>query len=229
MNHRFLVGELPAVGERLRLEDEEARHARVLRLRDGEPVEIFDGRGSSAAAIVRSQSRDAIELEVTGAVDAREPRLHVTLALALVQPEKFEFAIQKGTELGASRFVPLLTRFTEVRAERIGGKLDRWRRIAAEAAKQCGRSRIPEVSDPLTLEVVLGSGPCLLFDPSGGPLREPAAAKVTLLIGPEGGWDLSELELARSRGADLVLLGERRLRAETAAIVAVAAVIQPWR
>lgn len=230
MNHRFLVEEVPAPGERLRLTGDEARHARVLRLRSGEAVEIFDGHGAAASAKVVEISRDSVEVEIVAPGDPREPSSLITLALGLIQPDRFELAIQKGTELGVSRFLPVISRYTEIQPERALGKLERWRRIAAESTKQCGRARIPEISEPAELDAVVSRATdCIVFDPSGVPLAQHARRSAILLVGPEGGWDAAELDLVRRSGAEVATLGARRLRAETAAIVAVAAVIQPWR
>lgn len=230
MNHRFLVDHIPAAGAMLTLPEAEARHARVVRVRDGEAVELLDGRGTVSEARVASITGGNVTIEVGPPIDAREPSIRVTLGLALIQPERFEMAIQKATELGASRFSPLITEEIEVRPERILGKLDRWQRIAAEAAKQCGRGLIPQVENPQTLQEFLAraSGPLLIFEAEGAPL-EPLAeeGEVSLLIGPEGGWSASEIEMARSAGARVATLGQRRLRAETAAIVSVAALIHP--
>lgn len=229
MHHRFLVSVVPPTGELATLDADESRHARVLRLGDRETVEIFDGRGNAATAVMRGGRTEGVQLEVTGPAESREPAIHVTLALGSIQPDRFELAIQKGTELGVSAFIPLMTRFAETRVERIVGKLDRWRRIAAEAAKQCGRSRIPAIAEPADMKAVFaGADRRILFDPSGETLQQAAVDRVTLLVGPEGGWHESELDLARRNGADVASLGERRLRAETAAIVAVAGIVRPW-
>lgn len=222
MNHRFLITPLPDPGHELTLSGEEAKHARVVRLREGEEVEIFDGEGRARLAEVVSLG-SAPMLRVTGDAPAREMASQVTIALALIQPERFELSIQKGTELGVSAFQPMLTDLTEVRAERVAGKLERWQKIAAEAAKQCGRSRVPKIEPVLGFDEVLrGSGPRVMLDASGRQLDDERLSGGVALIGPEGGWSDRELAAAREAGVEIVALGARRLRAETAAIVAAA-------
>lgn len=230
MDHRFLVSAIPDLGTSLDLDEVESKHARVVRLREGERIELFDGAGNAAAARVLRTGMPVV-VEIESSIDTREPSRRITLALALIQPEKFELAVQKATELGVWRIQPLVSELTEVRPERILGKLDRWQRIATEAAKQCGRARIPEVLEPRELATLLREGPGVIgFDADGEEL-DPAgvADDATLLIGPEGGWSESERNAMRESGTRVCSLGLRRLRAETAAMIAVALAAESWR
>jgi 16S rRNA (uracil1498-N3)-methyltransferase len=198
----------------------------VLRIREGEEVELFDGRGAAASAVVRTIAKDRVVVEITGAAPSREPAHAIELALALIQPDRFELALQKATELGAASITPLLTARGEVRPDRVAGKRDRWERIILEAVKQSGRSRIPRLDQPAPLDAVLArGGQKIFFDADTSPADravEPGATM--LLIGPEGGWSEAEVESARRAACIIRRIGTRRLRAETAAIVAVALV-----
>jgi 16S rRNA (uracil1498-N3)-methyltransferase len=219
MKHRFFVPDVWEIGATIALDGEERRHARVLRVREGEEIELFDGRGSSYLA--RYESPESIRI-LERAAD-REPRTTIHLAMALIQPEKFELVLQKATELGAHSFIPLITDRMEVPIERIRGKEERWKKIVLEAVKQSGRSRIPSIETPTRFDdAVARDGLKIVFDAEAEPSATPQPSHpATLFIGPEGGWSERELEIAGERGAHFHRLGPRRLRAETAALVAV--------
>jgi 16S rRNA (uracil1498-N3)-methyltransferase len=221
MKNRFHVPDALKSGTTIALDAEERHHARVLRVREGEEVEVFDALGKNYLA--RFESAESIV--ILRETENREPRTANHLAISIIQLEKFEFVLQKGTELGVRSFIPLITDRIEVRLERIRGKEDRWRKIVLEAVKQSGRSQIPAIEPPTKFDdAIARKGSKIIFDadqPSAtGQLGNPA----TLFIGPEGGFSERELELARKSGAAFERLGPRRLRAETAAIVAVAIV-----
>lgn len=212
----------------VRLTGGEFHHAaRVARLRAGEEVELFDGRGRIALARVDAVERDYLDATVLGSVnEVRELPVQITVALALIQPERFELVLQKATELGASRFVPLVTDRIELRLERVLGKTSRWEKIIAEAAKQSGRATVPRLEETAKLAAVLGAT-SIFYDADSaerGEALEEAAGELTLVIGPEGGWSDAEIEAARNAGCSFRRLGSRRLRAETAAIAAMAEV-----
>lgn len=223
----------------LTLSAEEARHARdVLRLQAGEEVFVFDGAGREFHCVVDSISRHSTTLTVVQEVEPARPEspLDLTLAIALLKGEKFDLVIQKTTELGVKRIVPLDTERADVRlrdGHSSENRLARWRRIALEAAKQTGRAYVPEISEPLACTELLSSS----IDPSKTRLmfseREGASLSeagpgfgthpggIIALVGPEGGWSDGEIETARSGGWGIVTLGGRILRAETAGIVVV--------
>lgn len=217
MRHRFFVGQPLSPQMQVALEGDERHHARVLRIREGEEVELFDGKGGNW--IARFESADAIQ--VIGEGENRERTGAVRLAMSIIQLDKFELVLQKATELGVAAFIPLITDRMEVAPERFRGKEERWRKIVFEAVKQSGRSLIPPIEPPAKFdEVIARPGPNLMFDADAQPItgnRQPA----TLFIGPEGGFTERELALARRAGAFFQRLGARRLRAETAAIAAV--------
>jgi 16S rRNA (uracil1498-N3)-methyltransferase len=207
---------------------DEARHLReVLRLKPGDEVSVFDGEGKEFRARVAQARRDFAELELDDEIEPARPEspLRITLAVALLKGEKFDLVVQKATELGVSRFVPLITRYADIklRDESDASKrVARWQRIALEATKQSGRALVPEVSAPASLGSVLNN-PCLLFSEKGGQgLTRIESDEVTAVIGSEGGWSEEELDEARAAGAQIVTLGGRLLRAETAAITATA-------
>lgn len=207
---------------------DEARHLReVLRLKPGDEVSVFDGVGKEFRARVAQARRDSAELDLDEELEPARPEspLKITLAVALLKGEKFDLVVQKATELGVYKIVPLMTRFADIklRDESDASKrLARWQRIALEAAKQSGRALVPEVSLPVLFEAVLKNS-CLLFSEKGGQgLTRIATDSVTAIVGSEGGWSEEELDIARAAGAQIVTLGGRILRAETAAITATA-------
>ena len=222
------------------LSADEARHARgVLRLQPGDEVYVFDGAGREFRCAVREFHRDGAVLKVLEEVEPARPEspLNLTLGIALLKGEKFDLVLQKATELGASRIVPVATLRADVRirdGDEAKRKVTRWQRIVLEAAKQCGRAQLMEIEEPVVFRALIDS-PAeagrlrLMFAERNGTslaevARNPpsASAKVFALIGPEGGWADEEIELARRAGWQIVTLGGRTLRAETAAIAIVA-------
>ena len=218
---------------------DEARHARnVLRLQPGDEVYVFDGAGKEFRCAVREFDRDGAALDVLVEVQPARPEsaLILTLAIALLKGEKFDLVVQKATELGASCIVPVATARADVRIRNGDDgkrKVTRWQRIALEAAKQCGRARLMEIEEPVGFKALIDRVapdcelPLMFAERSGNSLAEvvqnsPAGSgKVFALVGPEGGWADEEIELAREGGWQIVTLGGRTLRAETAAIVAI--------
>ena len=210
---------------------DEARHLReVLRLKPGDEVSVFDGAGKEFRARVAQARRESAELDVDEEIEPARPEspLQITLAVALLKGEKFDLVVQKATELGVTKIVPLITRYADIklRDESDASKrVARWQRIALEAAKQSGRAVVPEVTLPKSFASVF-KNPCLLFSEKGGHgLTQIDTDSVTAIVGSEGGWSDEELEQARTAGAQIITLGGRILRAETAAIT-VAALLQ---
>ncbi len=218
------------VGEHLRPSPEEAHHlVRARRLGPGEEVWALSGDGEAARCRITATTPEC-ELEVLEChPEWREPRRRVTLYPALVRPVRLDQMVEQGTALGMHALRPLLTE----RVERTGVRIDRWRRIAREAVKQCGRARLPELDGPLTLDELLAAPPevLLLLEASAhlglrelaaDPVRLDAQAHIGVVIGPEGGLSPSERERIVAAGAIEVGLGPRRLRSETAALSALA-------
>ncbi|HET8734728.1 MAG TPA: RsmE family RNA methyltransferase, partial [Anaeromyxobacteraceae bacterium] len=198
----------------------------VLRLEPGAAVEVFDGAGSAWDATLEGGA-----LRLGERRPAPPPGATVWLAFALARGEKGDWIVQKGTELGAARLVPWEAERSVVRldADRAADRARRWGRIAAEAARQCGRSDVPEVAVPGTLADALrapdgfvrvafhaGAG-----EPLAGVVR-PGAAGYLAVVGPEGGLTDREVEACRAAGCAFATLGPRVLRAETAAVTAAA-------
>jgi len=220
MRHRFFVPHVLASGATVALEGDELHHARVVRLRDGEEIEVFDGRGGAWTAVARELP--SVELVQPVAVD-REPRVALHLAMAIINLEKFELVLQKATELGVRSIIPLVTARIEVRAERYRGKGERWQKIVFEAVKQSGRALVPVIEEPASFDdVVRRGGTKILFDADAPPSELRPFDAATLFVGAEGGWSEDELRIANEHGCAFARLGPRRLRAETAGIVAVA-------
>lgn len=224
MRHRIFV---PTIEPTVRVAGDEFHHAiRVVRARAGEAVELFDIAGKSARGVIELIAGDHAIVRVDEELPPRESPLVIHLAMAIIQLEKFELVLQKATELGVRSIIPVITDRLELRKERFAGKAERWQRILLEAVKQSGRSVVPLLEEPQPFESVLKKdGPKLFFDADAEPSpRAGSLSEVTLFIGPEGGWSEAELALARQHECAFERLGPRRLRAETAAIVACALV-----
>jgi 16S rRNA (uracil1498-N3)-methyltransferase len=220
MKHRFYIDADLASGASVVLSREEQHHAHVVRVREGEEVEVFNGRGASFIAKYTAEG-----LQVGVPAPDREARVALHLAMAIINLDKFDLVLQKATELGVRSIIPLVTDRVEIRAERYRGKAERWRKIVFEAVKQSGRSVIPIVEEPQPVdEVIKREGTKIIFDADATPATQQPSNAATLFIGPEGGWTERELQLAREQGCAFERLGIRRLRAETAAIVAIALV-----
>ena len=209
------------------LTEDEARHLReVLRLKAGDEVQVFDGTGREFQAVVSQARREFAELELRDEIEPPKPEspLQLTLAVALLKGEKFDLVVQKGTELGVNKFIPLVTRYADIRLRDesdAAKRVTRWQRIALEAAKQCGRSVVPEVTKPAQFAAAIDENDqCLMFSERGGEAlnTDIKGDNLTAIIGSEGGWSDEELGQARAAGVPIVTLGGRILRAETAAI-----------
>jgi 16S rRNA (uracil1498-N3)-methyltransferase len=239
---RFYVPSDTVSGREVCLEGPLARRlARVLRLRPGDEVALFDGSGQEYVVRLLEVIPSRACGEVMEVRPGRpEPAVEVRLYQSPVKGERFEWVLEKGTELGVRSFVPLVSGRAVVQPRSGGGaRAERWRRIVTEAAEQCGRALVPEVLAPQSLEAALGSAPGLRIMPYEGEgalglrsllrrrLRVGAGkwAAVSLFIGPEGGFEAEEVRRAREAGVEVVSLGRRILRSETAGIVAAAAVL----
>lgn len=219
MRHRIYV---ESIEPKTTVEGDEFHHSvRVVRLRQGEEVELFDRSGTAVRGVVETLARDHAVIVAGETLQSRESPLDLHLAMAIIQLEKFELVLQKATELGARSFIPLVTDRVELRPERYSGKIERWEKIVFEAVKQSGRTRIPTIAQPATFaDLTARAGVKVLFEADATERELPRLTDATLLIGPEGGWSDEELHLARERECFFQRLGPRRLRAETAAIAA---------
>jgi 16S rRNA (uracil1498-N3)-methyltransferase len=221
-------------GARITLTGSAAGHvSRVLRLRVGENLTLFNGSGGEYSATIEQSQGSSVTVAVGEARPLeRESPLHLTLAQGISRGERMDLVVQKATELGATAIVPLLTERSVVRltAQQADRKMNHWRAIAIAACEQSGRNRLPAVSSPRALSDFLrggdgspSEGMRLLLSPAGAAglddLERPAAG-ITVLIGPEGGLTDEEQQAALRAGFVAVRLGPRVLRTETAAIAA---------
>ena len=211
------------------LNEDETRHLRdVLRLREKAEVRVFDGAGKEFSCVIESISKQEAALRIRSEIApyAPESDLNLTLAVALLKGEKFDLVVQKATELGVTHLVPLSTKRADVKikderdAEK---KLERWRKIALEAAKQSGRAKLMTVENPAKFENFIESevdATKILFAERGGANFSEIAAnrKIIAVVGAEGGWEPTEIETAQAHGFQIITFGGRILRAETAAI-----------
>lgn len=231
--YRFFVAPECIDGADVAVHDPDLIHqiGTVLRLTPGDQVTLLDNAGGSYLVVLERVERRMI----TGQVVTRSPaggetRVALTLAIGVLRPERFAWALQKGTELGVHTFVPLLCE----RSLNEGGRTDRWNRILREAAEQSRRGRCPAILTPIPFAQFcadLTTPGLLLWEGSGATnLRRALQSHapidhLTLISGSEGGLTLEELQIARRHGIMPVTLGPRTLRAETAPIVAAAATL----
>ena len=214
----------------------ERRHylLHVLRLEEGDALEVFDGKGRAFEARVAHVTPDVVRLTL-GTARVAPPRREVSILQGLPKGDKLELVLQKGTELGATAFHPVATARSVVKLEpkRAEERTSRWTKIVEEAARQCRRNDVPRVATPAPLVDAarsLPAGTVLLVldeEESAVPLGEAfraagAGTAVALVIGPEGGLAREEVDVLKALGARPVTLGKRILRTETAALAALA-------
>jgi len=227
----------------LTLQAEEARHLRdVLRLRTGDRVHVFDGAGKEFDCSIDESRKETARLKVLAEVAPARPEspLHLTLAVALLKSDKFDLVVQKATELGVARVVPVATKLADFRLRDnsdANKRVTRWQRIALEASKQSGRAVVPAVTHPISFADLLMATDdtkqrkLMFSEREGQSLLEMKDTlthiqqQILALVGSEGGWTDEEISLARDNNWSVVTLGGRTLRAETAAI-AVAVLLQ---
>ena len=233
-SNRFFVPESGFEDREVRLSAEQAHQVcHVLRLQVGEAIVALDNAGYEYDVTLTAVTKREATGEITDKRQSSgEPRVRITLFQSLLAREKFEWVLQKGTEVGVARFVPVQTERSIARAKQIDAKkLTRWRRILTEAAEQSHRGRIPEIEGALTWSAALAQlgtfDRTLIASTSGGTrsLREALRpddhlpSSIAILIGPEGGFSDDEVRLACEHGAVPVGLGPRILRTETAAMI----------
>ncbi len=226
MEKRFYCQNLPEQGIVL-LDGPEAHHlAKVMRLPPGETIELFDGAGLVVTAEILTIGKRDVSLSVRHAVRTPPPVSRLVIATAVPKGDRFDWLVEKATELGVAALIPLRTARSVVDPR--DSKLDRLRQVMIEACKQSRRTWGMELAPVTDFEVLLRQPrPLIVADPSGGPVCDvwqtmTAASTITVAIGPEGGWADEELAQARTAGATIMALGDTILRIETAA-VAVAA------
>lgn len=225
---------------KLELAADKARYlGRVLRLRVGDNLSVFDGQGSEFSATITAIGKATATLRVDDKVAVTtESPLRVHLVQGISRGERMDFVVQKATELGVKRLTPVLTDFGVVKldAMRSEKRREHWQKVATSACEQSGRVRLPLIDTPITLKNWFGNKPkqvdseIILRPGASTPLAEidSPATKVCVLIGPEGGFSDTEFDDAEIAGFRPVSLGPRVLRTETAAIAAIAVLQSLW-
>ncbi|MCB1598878.1 MAG: 16S rRNA (uracil(1498)-N(3))-methyltransferase [Xanthomonadales bacterium] len=240
----YIDAELTADQELALSEDLSNHITRVLRLRVGDRLQLFDGRGREFAAELIAAERKRAQVRVgTELAALADSPLQLTLAQGLCRGEKMDLVLQKATELGVQRVQPLQTERTEVKldAEREARRMAHWRQVLISACEQSGRARVPELAAPMALPSWLAElladataadagSVRLMLDPEGDVvLRDlPQATRALLAVGPEGGFSEHEGDMLQRAGFTRLRLGPRVLRTETAGLAAIAALQSHW-
>lgn len=240
---RFYVPDARPGDEPVTLASDEAHHlTHVLRLGPGADVSVFDGAGREWAGRVASVGKRAATIALGDPVTpAAEPPVRVTLGIALVKSDQMDAVIRDATALGVTAIAPLTTAHVAVPARAWKGEAarDRWLRVAVAAAKQSRRAVVPEIATVASFEAAIAAaGETAVFmcvEPARAVAawgwtrgQSPPPASALVFVGPEGGWSEGEVALAASRGAQMIALGPRTLRAELAPVVALSALWTRW-
>ena len=232
---RFFVA--PFTGDTAIVTGQDAHHiARVLRMRVGEDLLLCDGGGTDYGCRITSLTDGEVQAQVLYRTPTEsEPTVQVTLYQGLPKSEKMDLIVQKCVEIGVTRIVPvgMARSIVKLNAAEGAKKQARWQKIAASAAEQSGRGIVPEVAAPISFKQLLaaveGEHTVTFYEGGGRPLAElvdTATESVSLVIGPEGGFEAAEIERLRAAGAHVATLGKRILRCETAPLVALSVVMQ---
>jgi 16S rRNA (uracil1498-N3)-methyltransferase len=235
---RYFINPRQWNGDTIQIEGEDVHHMiRVMRMRPGDRVICCDGQGSDLLAELTDAAGDRVRLQVLEQRPSQgEPGVAVTVAQALLKGDKWEWVLQKGTELGAVSFLPFLSERSVVKLDgnKADKKRERWQKIVKEAAEQSHRGSIPAVQSPVDwngiLEKIRANRPVLFAYEGGGvPLQQALGEgpfqHMMLVVGPEGGFTPREAEQAQAAGARAVTLGSRILRAETAPLALLSSIL----
>jgi 16S rRNA (uracil1498-N3)-methyltransferase len=240
---RFFIDGAKIAGDRVKINGDLVTQIRcVLRLKNGDWVQLLDGRGTEYDAQIVSCSNGSIQARIVGKRECKtEPKLKLTVAISLPKADKVETVVQKCTELGMSKLIVFMSERSVPRPDeaRIANRMDRWRRIAVEAAEQSGRALVPQIEGILDFGELISKIPqyglpLLAWEGSDSlPLREiiknyPTVDSSIVIIGPEGGFTECEAGLAKEAGAIPISLGKRILRCETAAVAVTAVLMNEY-
>ena len=244
---RFFAPGAAEAGNITDLPEDEAEHlSRVLRLKPGAAVRVFNGRGAEFDATVERVGKNHVSITVgPPRATVPEPRIAVTLAQAVLKGEKMDDVVRDAVMAGVGAIQPVVTARSEISMAALARaqRRERWERIAISSAKQSGRATVPAILQPRSFEDVMQAlshlglpGPGLMFvEPSAaeatltfGDMTDPPPRETTIVVGPEGGWDASEVDRGAS-ACRLVTLGPRTIRADAMALVAVAALFALWK
>ncbi|GAC1534722.1 MAG: 16S rRNA (uracil(1498)-N(3))-methyltransferase [Herpetosiphon sp.] len=236
--YRFFINPDTIKSDVVSIDDPETVHqlVAVLRLARGQHITILDNTGQSyVVELHHVDNHIVMGMIITSTQPATEPRLNITLHVALLRSERFELVLQKGTELGIRTFIPVVTERSFIRdVDIVSTKRDRWMRIIREAAEQSGRAILPDLKTAMQLDeafhVVSHAGSAILLWEGRGAkslrlMNVQASSYISLFSGPEGGWTDKERTSAEEQGIQLATLGPRIFRAETAPIIASAALL----
>jgi 16S rRNA (uracil1498-N3)-methyltransferase len=195
--------------------------SKVLKLEPGEKIELCDGKGICAMAEIVEINKKNVKAKIDKIIENKNTDKKTTLFCAILKKENFELVVQKTTECGISKIVPIIS----ARTIKTGLNIERLQKIAKEASEQSGRNTVPEISEPISfnesLELVKKDNVNILFDSSGEVLQKISNdTPINIWIGPEGGWTEEEIKKARDVGFIISSLGSNTLRGETAAIIA---------
>ena len=242
--HRFFTTPEYISDEKVVLRGSDVAHIRtVLRLKKGDRIQVLDGRGNCYTVILTNVGRDTIESSINSKDDANncESPLKICLGQGMVKGTGFDSIVRKSVELGVDKVVPVRTNrcISKLSREDLPKKIDRWKRIAAEASKQCSRSRVPEIGPkPISVkEFCLVNQYCdlkLIFWEEELTIRikdlsnKKKLNSAAILIGPEGGFSAKEVESSKKCGFQSVSLGPRLLRTETAPLAAISILQNYW-
>jgi 16S rRNA (uracil1498-N3)-methyltransferase len=246
VNARFHAPDVQATGDLAALPDDEAQHlTRVLRLKVGDAVRVFNGRGGEFEAIIDRAGRNGVAVRAGAPREAaREARVSLTLAQAVLKGDKMDDVVRDAVMVGVAAIQPVVATRSEVTRAALerGKRRERWRRVAVSSAKQCGRAVVPAIFEPLSFEMLAQTvaaarlpGPALMLVEPGASLEQVALGDIdpapprdaTLVIGPEGGWTADEIAAAAGL-CRLLTLGGRTIRADAMATVAIAALFARW-
>ena len=245
MPARFYAPDARVSGDLIVLPEDEAEHlSRVLRLKPGEPVIVFNGRGHAFEAVIESAKKNTVQIAVGAPADAApEPQIAITLVQGVLKGAGMDDVVRDAVMIGVAAIQPIVTARTEATLASIqqGRRQDRWQRIAISSAKQCRRAVVPPVLAPRPFEALAGlidqrrlSSPALMLVEPGvsdaislGDVDLSAPKECSVLVGPEGGWSPDEIVMA-SAACRLVTVGGRTIRADAMALVASAALFSKW-
>jgi 16S rRNA (uracil1498-N3)-methyltransferase len=247
VNARFHAPDAQAPGDVVLLPAEEGEHlTRVLRLKAGDPLRVFNGRGGEFEAVVEQAGKSGVRVRVGAAQrPAPEPRVAITLAQAVLKGDRMDDVVRDAVMLGVAAIQPVLTERAEstVAVLALGRRRERWERIAISSAKQCGRATVPAILEPIEFgdlidvlaKMMLPLPALMLIEPGADRETTPISELdlspqrgATVLIGPEGGWTAGEIDRAVSVSR-LVTVGGRTLRADAMCVVALSALFTVWR
>ena len=232
---RFFVEEKIGGGESFILSDKAQIHqiSRVLRLKEGSDIILLDNSGFEYSAVIESLAEDEIILKILEKRESEaEPKIKLALYQSLLKKDKMEWIFEKGTELGVSKFVPVLSKY----CVKTDFNFERAKKIIREAAEQCGRAKLPELSEISDFEKAAefrareGGLNFILDVDAGISLKKivhekKPSGEINIFVGPEGGFSEDEIAAAEKAGFQIISLGKRILRAETAAIAACALLV----